>query len=39
MSAWGWVALAYGATFGALIAYSASLARRVRRARRDLDAA
>lgn len=36
MSDWGWVALAYGVTYGSLAAFAASIAIRIRNARRTL---
>jgi hypothetical protein len=33
---WNWVALAYGVTYVALVAYAASIALRVDRARKNL---
>lgn len=38
MSDWAWVTVAYVVVYGTLIAYAVNLARRVRRARRSLQA-
>jgi len=36
MSHWGWVALAYGVTYGSLAAFAASIAIRIRKTRTTL---
>jgi hypothetical protein len=36
MSDWGWVAFAYGVAYGSLATYAASIALRIRTARRDI---
>ena len=36
MSDWGWVALAYGAAYGSLAVFAASIALRIRNVRRTL---
>jgi hypothetical protein len=36
MSDWGWVALAYGVTYGSLGVFAASIALRIRNVRRAL---
>jgi hypothetical protein len=36
MSDWGWVALAYGVTYGSLVAFAGSIALRIRNTRRSL---
>jgi CcmD family protein len=38
MSDWGWVTAAYVAVYGTLAVYAVSLGRRLRRARRSLQA-
>jgi hypothetical protein len=36
MSDWGWVSFAYGVTYGSLVVFAASIAVRIRNARKTL---